>query len=294
MAKEIEELKKQISIAEERLRRLEESQPQQRTSKEQLDELWGFKINLDTLTHEQLKHALIASGREEKYEYIRYSKERIKCLKLELQLKEMLKLSQGIAQLSSDDVLIEAVRKFLQDSKRKAIDKRRVCKEIIHDFVDANNLALPDELKEILKHLEDLREGEMVTLQNNGQPSPPAKQEPLEEESEVSQEERIREAILKMREEGSLIYNYYYVYVMQVINETESIKLHFDYTTSFLDYLSRIGIDKLPPSNALAKQLCKIKGAFPNWSFKGVKDSQKASDRINVAKRFLSLYNKIR
>lgn len=190
--------------------------------------------------------------------------ERAKRRLLELQLKEAQELGGLVAQKSSPELLSESIKEYINNTINKTLDQRLAATEVIKNLSENANLTLSKEIPE-----------EVASLDESN-----------------SRDQRIRNAILTMREEGLLKYNYYYVYVMQVINETESIKLQFDYTTTFVKYLSGLGIDKLPKSNDLAKQMCNIKGKFPNWSFKDVKDSQKSTDRTNVAKRFLALYNK--
>ena len=73
----------------------------------------------------------------------------------EVKLEEMSKLSAGMAKKTSQDELIKAIRVFINISKRKSLDKRVHVKIIVMELVDAANITLPADLREVLAHLDD-------------------------------------------------------------------------------------------------------------------------------------------
>jgi len=73
----------------------------------------------------------------------------------EVQLSEQRKLTTGIAKKSLEDELIKAIRVFINNSKRKSIDKRTHIKDMIRDLADAVKLGLPDDLRDTLANLDD-------------------------------------------------------------------------------------------------------------------------------------------
>jgi len=86
----------------------------------------------------------------------------------EVQLSEQRKLTTGMAKKSSEDELIKAIRVFINNSKRKSIDKRTHIKDMIRDLADAVKLELPDDLRETLANLDDEQaEPKVVNVSGN-------------------------------------------------------------------------------------------------------------------------------
>lgn len=100
------------------------------------DELAGKDAELDNL-HQQLQE----------------EKERSQAL--EMKLSELSKLSAGVAKKSSQDDLQKALRIFLNISKRKMIGKREVAKTVITEMITSAKLTLPDDIMDLLDHLDD-------------------------------------------------------------------------------------------------------------------------------------------
>ena len=113
------------------------------------------------------------------------------------------------------------------------------------------------------------------------------------EELEVSSDERIKQAIETMMDEGVIKHSYDLAFVMLLMKETDGLP-RFDSPNSFLTYISDLGIDDLPGEDSIKKKLSATFGKYPAWTFtdqKG-KDATEAKRRNNVASRFLSLYRK--
>jgi hypothetical protein len=103
-------------------------------------------------------------------------------------------------------------------------------------------------------------------------------------------DERIAKSIKVMNEEGTLKHLYDYTWVMEVMNQTKDLP-HFDTPASFITYMEDLGIRRLPSESTINKKQGKFNGKFPNWVFTDC-DKTEAMRRINVGKRFLSLYRK--
>ena len=93
-----------------------------------------------------------------------------------------------------------------------------------------------------------------------------------------------------MTAEGMLQHLYDYTWVMAVMNQSEDLP-SFDTPGSFISYIRVLGVVKLPTESSINKAQNKFYGKFPDWVFTGC-DQTEADRRINVARRFLSLYRK--
>lgn len=109
-------------------------------------------------------------------------------------------------------------------------------------------------------------------------------------ESSQSMEQRVKACIDTLWEEKVLKHLYDYTWVMETMNQTERMP-HFDTPTSFIAYLENIGIERRPSDDSINKKQNVFSGTFPNWVFTDC-DYPEATRRINVGKRFLSLYRK--
>ena len=98
----------------------------------------------------------------------------------------------------------------------------------------------------------------------------------------------VKSVLIQMKAEGMIENLYDYTWVMGVMNDTEGLP-HFDSPSSFIKYLTGLGIENLPSESTIKKEYGKMLGKFPEWTFIG-KDKTESDRRINVAKRFLNLY----
>lgn len=115
--------------------------------------------------------------------------------------------------------------------------------------------------------------------------------EGVEEFQRKSPMERFDFALKAIVEERNVIANKYdFAWLFAVIQEErlKGIKM-FNSVKSFLQYLKEIGIKA--PSNSTISDKCKPKGNYPDWKFDDC-DLTEAQRRINVAKRFVCLFNK--
>ena len=82
----------------------------------------------------------------------------------EVRLEEMSKLSAGMAKKTSQDDLFKAMRSYLSTSKRKSPGKREAAKMVFTELFSSTTLVLPDDIKEMLDHLDDEQASAMSTV----------------------------------------------------------------------------------------------------------------------------------
>lgn len=83
------------------------------------------------------------------------AEEKQKRAELEMKLAEMGKLSADVAKKASQDDLQKAVRIYLNVSKRKTLSKREAAKTVITEMLTSAKLEIPDDIMELLDHLDD-------------------------------------------------------------------------------------------------------------------------------------------
>ena len=74
---------------------------------------------------------------------------------LEMKMAEMSKLSAGVAKKASEEAVLQALRTYVNRSKRKTADKRAFAKTAILEMANANGLMLPEELSIMIDFLDD-------------------------------------------------------------------------------------------------------------------------------------------
>ena len=88
--------------------------------------------------------------------------------KLEMQLKEMQKLSASVAGKASQDELLKALSTFVKKSKQKRLDKRVAVKEMVLELANANGITFPTDVATLLDALDDERpEPKVVNVSGN-------------------------------------------------------------------------------------------------------------------------------
>ena len=71
------------------------------------------------------------------------------------QLKELGKLSAGVAKKSSADDVAKAIRIYLNTSKRKTQSKREAAKTVLLELITAAKLEMSEDIMEMLSHFDD-------------------------------------------------------------------------------------------------------------------------------------------
>ena len=88
--------------------------------------------------------------------------------KAEIQLGEMSKLSAGMAKKASQDEVLQALRVFVNKSKRKKVEKRIAVKEMVLEMANANGVLLPEDRATAIDSLDEKQlEPKVVNVAGN-------------------------------------------------------------------------------------------------------------------------------
>jgi hypothetical protein len=101
-------------------------------------------------------------------------------------------------------------------------------------------------------------------------------------------QQHIRNAIFTMTAEGTLQHLYDYTWIMTAMNQTRGMP-QFNTPSSFIDYLRKLGVKRLPSEDSINRKQNTFTGTFPEWTFINC-DTTEANRRINVGKRFMALF----
>lgn len=77
--------------------------------------------------------------------------------RLEMQLKEMQKLSASVAGKASQDEVLKALSTFIRKSKQKRLEKRVAVKEMVMELAIANGITFPADVAATWDALDDER-----------------------------------------------------------------------------------------------------------------------------------------
>lgn len=102
---------------------------------------------------------------------------------------------------------------------------------------------------------------------------------------------RVKKTVEMMQSENIIVHLYDYTWIYEVMNQTEDLP-SFDSPQSFLTYFAGLGISPLPDQSSIIKELGKMLGTFPHWTFLK-KDKTESDRRTNVGKRFLNIYRSL-
>ena len=130
-------------------------------------------------------------------------------------------------------------------------------------------------------------------VQKNGE------QEKTEEDKEkewsnLSQEERVKRALLKMIDEEAISRMKDYALIMAVLSDIKDFEGKFGHGASFCKYLTeQLGLPSdLTNASAISKRFSQMHGTYPNWFFDDVSDPNARQKLINIANRFVAIYRK--
>lgn len=108
------------------------------------------------------------------------------------------------------------------------------------------------------------------------------------DENATATDVRMAMAVKGLWDEGVLRHLYDYTWVMEVINQTDSMP-YFNTPASFIAYLKEADVERLPSEDSINKKQNTFTGRFPDWLFVDC-DATEAKRRINVGKRFLNIF----
>lgn len=147
-------------------------------------------------------------------------------------------------------------------------------------------IVVPDDklalIEELVKAITDM---EIVEVKDMGS---------IEEFQRKSPKERLDFAIHVIVEEKGLLANRYdFAWLYAAIQEEllKGIKM-FHSVDSFRQYLINIGIKNVPSNSTISDRFACLRHNYPDWVFSDNCDTKETQRRINIAKRFLSLYFK--
>lgn len=105
--------------------------------------------------------------------------------------------------------------------------------------------------------------------------------------------ERLDFAIRRVdSEKGLLVNRYDFAWLYAAVQEGQLKGIEkFKSVDSFRQYLINIGIENVPSNSTISCWYGYLRHKYPDWVFSDC-DATEGQRRINVAKRFLSLYNK--
>ena len=106
----------------------------------------------------------------------------------------------------------------------------------------------------------------------------------------TERDRRFAYAVNNVKKEGLIKFGYDWTWI-ELYCEGEMKDANFSTPTSFLDYLSVLGIDSLPDRSTLSKKLDLVKGEYPNWTFTDSKNASETMRRKRVVGRFIFHYN---
>lgn len=93
-------------------------------------------------------------------------------------------------------------------------------------------------------------------------------------------------------EKGMMVNRYDFAWIYSAVREggVKGIKM-FSSVDSFRKHLKEIGVQNVPSNSTVSDKVICQSNPYPNWKFPDC-DLTEAQRRINVVKRFLSLYHK--
>ena len=116
----------------------------------------------------------------------------------------------------------------------------------------------------------------------------------IEEFQRKSPMERLCFAIHSVNDEKGLLANRYdFAWIYAAIQQEQLKGIEkFRSVNSFRQHLINIGIKKVPSNSTISGRYSCLRHKFPDWVFSDGCDATETQRRINVAKRFLSLFYK--
>lgn len=112
----------------------------------------------------------------------------------------------------------------------------------------------------------------------------------LVEVAGTERDRRFAYAVNNVKKEGLIKYGYDWTWI-ELYCEGAINGANFSTPTSFLDYLSVLGIDSLPDRTTLGKKVDVVRGCYPDWTFSDSKSASETMRRKRVVGRFIFHYN---
>ena len=132
---------------------------------ERIEQLEGF-MKMADMTDELLSQIDDLNGENER---LSEANERLReeLQEKDMKLKELSKLSVGVARKSSQDEVLKALRTYVNISKRKTLSKRVAVKMMIMELGNAIGLSFPEDMMTTLEALDDEQSEPKVLVQGD-------------------------------------------------------------------------------------------------------------------------------
>ena len=105
---------------------------------------------------------------------------------------------------------------------------------------------------------------------------------------------RMTVAFNVLRQNGAMRHIYDYTWVMVAIGDGAVEGLGgFRSPQSFMDYLTSLGIERVPSRTTLSTWYGRVLGTYPDWEFTDTEDPQEILRRKNVVRQLISILNKV-
>ena len=142
-------------------------------------------------------------------------------------------------------------------------------------------LRVPDSMvpliEEWVKHIPEI---ELASLEESG----------AYETDEINR--RMALALKILKENRAIRYSYDYTWIMVAIGDGVVNGLSgFKSPQSFMEYLSSLGVEKIPSRTTLSTWFGKVLGRYPLWEFSDTKDPNEIMRRKNIVRQLLSALN---
>ena len=99
-------------------------------------------------------------------------------------------------------------------------------------------------------------------------------------------------ALKILKENRAIRYSYDYTWIMVAIGDGVVNGLSgFKSPQSFMEYLSSLGVEKVPSRTTLSIWFGKVLGRYPLWEFSDTKDPNEIMRRKNIVRQLLSALN---
>jgi predicted RNase H-like nuclease (RuvC/YqgF family) len=120
---------------------------------ERAEQLKGFMLSLEATEEVLQENERLKSENEAQQKEIDGLNQQLQ--DKDTQLKELGKLSAGVAKKSSADDVSKAIRIYLNTSKRKTQSKREAAKIVLLELITAAKLEMSEDIMESLSHFDD-------------------------------------------------------------------------------------------------------------------------------------------
>lgn len=105
---------------------------------------------------------------------------------------------------------------------------------------------------------------------------------------------RMALALSVLRQNGAFEHLYDYTWIMVAIGDGAVNGMGaFRSPQKFMDYLTALGVERVPSRTTLSETYAKVIGTYPDWTFLDTEDPQEILRRKNVVRQLISALNRV-